>query len=428
MNGGAPELSVVLPVLNERENVAALLPRLFRVLERLGCSYEVIVVDGGSTDGTPAAAEAFGVRVLRQERPGYGGAVRDGFAAAAGAFILTLDADLSHDPDFIGKLWNARAGAGLVIASRYVTGGVAYMPLSRKLMSRVLNRIFAAGLGLGVRDLSSGFRLYRTAMVRGLDLESRNFEIQEEVLVRAYVEGWRIVEVPFVYHPREHGASHARVVTFGIDLARAFARLWWLRNGFAAADFDERAFYSRLPFRRYWQRQRHRIITEMTRGAGRVLDVGCGSSVILQSLNDAVGLDRRASKLRFMQRYGIPLVRGSVTALPLRDASFDCVVCSEVLGEVPDDPVVFDELTRVLRAGGLLVVGTPDHDRRLWRVIEPLYGWLVPGGRQITRGARHTRRSLRRIAAERRLDVVEERYVCGSELILAMRKGAERVN
>ena len=86
----------------------------------------------------------------------------------AARYILTLDADLSHDPDFIVKLWRSRERAEVVIASRYVRGGVAYMPRSRLILSRVLNAFFARGLGLPVRDLSSGFRLYRAAAVQGL--------------------------------------------------------------------------------------------------------------------------------------------------------------------------------------------------------------------------------------------------------------------
>src|SRR3954463_13856521 len=100
-----PQLSIVIPVLDERDNVAALLPRLDVVLQGLGCTSEVIVVDGGSRDGTADTARRLGARVLVQTLPGYGGALREGFAAAAGEYVLTLDADLSHDPDFIGKLW-----------------------------------------------------------------------------------------------------------------------------------------------------------------------------------------------------------------------------------------------------------------------------------------------------------------------------------
>ncbi len=416
------DLSVLIPVLNERDNLVALLPRLHRVLAQLGCTYEVVVVDGGSADGTVEAAEGLGARVLVQRAPGYGGALREGFTAASGAYVLTLDADLSHDPDFIVKLWRARERADVIIASRYVKGGVAYMPLNRKLLSRVLNRFFALGLGLPVRDMSSGFRLYRASVFAGLRLQGRNFDILEEVLVKAYSEGWRVVEIPFTYYPRDAGSSHARVVAFGLDLLRAFARLWGLRNSLESADYDERAFYSRIPVQRYWQRQRHRIITAMARGAGRTLDVGCGSSVILQSLNDAIGIDILANKLRYMRQYGVPLVRGSILALPIRDASVDCVVCSQVMEHLPADQTVFPELLRVLRPGGLLIVGTPDYDTVGWRTIEPLYRMVVSSRYQNAPITHYTRASLAELAARYGLTMVERAYVLRSELIVAMRK------
>jgi ubiquinone/menaquinone biosynthesis C-methylase UbiE len=333
-----------------------------------------------------------------------------------------LDADLSHDPDFIIKLWRAREQADVVIASRYVKGGVAYMPLNRKLLSRVLNRFFALGLSLPVRDLSSGFRLYHAPVLAGLQLEGRNFDVLEEVLVKAYSAGWRVVEMPFTYYPRDTGSSHARVVAFGLDLLRAFARVWELRNSIESADYDERAFYSRIPLQRYWQRERHRIITAMARGAGRTLDVGCGSSVILQSLNYAVGVDVSANKLRYMRQYAVPLVRGSIIALPLRDAGFDCVVCSQVIHNLPADPAIFDELTRVLRPGGLLVLGTPDYGTIGWRTIEPLYKRIAPGAHKNQHVTRYTLSSLTALAARYGFEIVERAYVLRSELILALRK------
>ena len=422
------DLSVLIPVLNERDNLVALLPRLQRVLAQLGCTYEVVVVDGGSRDGTVEAAEGLGARVLVQRAPGYGGALREGFTAASGAYVLTLDADLSHDPDFIIKLWRERERADVVIASRYVKGGVAYMPLNRKRLSRVLNRFFALGLGLPVRDMSSGFRLYRSSVFAGLGLQGRNFDILEEVLVKAYSEGWRVVEIPFTYYPRDAGSSHARVVAFGLDLLRAFSRLWGLRNSLESADYDERAFYSRIPLQRYWQRQRHRIVTAMARGAGRTLDVGCGSSVILQSLNDAVGIDILTNKLRYMRQYGVPLVRGSITSLPIRAASVDCVVCSQVIEHLPVNSTMFDELLRVLRPGGLLILGTPDYDTIGWRTIEPLYRMVVPSAQQNAPITHYTRASLAELAARYGLTIVERAYVLRSELIVAMRKaeGGER--
>jgi glycosyltransferase involved in cell wall biosynthesis len=419
-----PELSVVVPVLNERENVERLFPRTADVLRGLGCSYELVAVDGGSTDGTEAAAAAAGARVIRQTLPGYGGALREGLAAARGRYLLTLDADLSHDPHFIAKLWRARTRADVLIASRYVKGGVAYMPRHRLLLSRVLNAFFARGLGLPVRDLSSGFRLYRAAAVRELALEGTNFEVLEEILVKAYAEGWSVAEIPFTYYPRQRGASHARIVPFGLALLKAFFRLWRLRNSIDSADYDERAFYSAIPLQRWWQRRRHRLICGWTRDAGRTLDIGCGSSVILQSINDVVGLDVLHNKLRYMRRYDVPLVRGSIFALPLADASFDCVVCSQVIEHIPYDDAIFTELRRVLRPGGLLVLGTPDYATVGWRTIEPLYGFFAPGGYKDEHITHYTRASLIETCRRFGFALEDLGYVFRSELILALRRDA----
>jgi dolichol-phosphate mannosyltransferase len=425
-NSQAIDLTVVLPVLNERDNVAALLPQLEQVLRQLDCTTEVVVVDGGSGDGTAGLARTLGARVLVQSTPGYGGALREGFAAAEGNYIVTLDADLSHEPDFIAKLWRARDRADIVIASRYVKAGVAYMPLHRKVLSKVLNRFFAIGLGLPIRDLSSGFRLYRRSVLLQLEIEGRNFDVLEEILVKAYAAGWNVVEIPFTYYPRDRGSSHARIFRFGLSLLRSFGRLWPLRNSVESADYDERAFYSKIPLQRYWQRRRHEIITNLARDGGRVLDIGCGSSVILQSLNNAVGLDVQQNKLRYMRRYEVPLVRASIFALPFADASFDSVVCSQVIEHIPAEPAIFTEFVRVLRPGGLLILGTPDYATIGWRVIEPLYGFFAPGGYKDEHITHYTKATLSELAASYGFELIDHAYVFRSELVLALRKPSVR--
>jgi len=86
--------------------------------------------------------------------------------------------------------------------------------------------------------------------------------------------------------------------------------MWELRNSILSADYDDRAFDSRIPFQRYWQRRRHAIVTALAEGATTCLDVGCGSSRILGSLDSALGLDIQLSKLRYARKYGtdIPLL------------------------------------------------------------------------------------------------------------------------
>lgn len=419
-------LSVILPVINERDNLRALIPRLREIAELLHLEAEVIVVDGGSTDGTQQAAAELGARVVPERRRGYAGALTTGFAEARGAWLLTLDADMSHEPAFVAKMWRARERADIVIASRYVRGGVAYTELSRRLSSWVLNAMLRRLLSVPIGDLSSGFRLYRREVVEELRLESRNFEVLEEILIKAWANGFSVTEVPFTYFPREAGRSHARMLRFGWSILRSALGMWRLRNSIDSADYDERAFYSIVPLQRYWQRRRHNIAISWTRNAGRTLDVGCGSSLIIQSLNNAIGMDISAKKVRFLRRYGIPLVRGSAFALPFREGSFDCVISSEVIEHIRYDEALFSELKRVLQPGGMLVIGTPDYATVGWRVIEPLYGFFQPGGYKDEHITHYTRARLTEILERQGFIYEDAAYIMRSELIMRFRTpGAE---
>ncbi len=337
------DISVVLPVLNERDNLRELIPRLTALLERERLSYEIVAIDGGSIDGTRETAAALGARVVGERRRGYAGALETGFAEAMGDYVLTLDADLSHEPDFVARMWRARERGDIVIASRYVRGGVAYTSFTRRLTSAMLNAVLRRMLSMPVSDMSSGYRLYRREALRDLHLESRNFEVQEEILVRAYARGYSVVEVPFTYFPRGAGRSHAKLLSFGWQIMCSALQLWKLRNSLDSADYDERAYYSIIPLQRYWQHRRHRITVSWARGARRVLDAGCGSSLIVQSLSNAVGMDFSFAKLRFLRRRGMPLVQGSAFALPFKDDSFDCVISSQVIEHIPYKEDIFTE-------------------------------------------------------------------------------------
>src|SRR5271167_3433341 len=185
-------ISVILPVMNEAENLRILIPRLTALLDRERITHEIIVIDGPSTDGTRETAEALGARVVGERRRGYAGAMETGIAEARGDYVLTLDADQSHDPDFIVKMWRARTRADIVIASRYVLGGVAYSGFVRRATSWLLNAVLRRILSMPVRDMSSGYRLYRRELLANLDLTSSNFEVLEEILVKAYASGFSV--------------------------------------------------------------------------------------------------------------------------------------------------------------------------------------------------------------------------------------------
>ena len=416
------DLSVILPVVNEGANLRVLIPKLHALLDRDRLTHEIVIVDGGSTDGTRETVESLGARVVPERRKGYAGALETGFAEARGDYILTLDADQSHDPDFVSKMWRARERGDIVVASRYARGGVAYTTFVRRSTSWLLNTVLRRLLSMPVRDLSSGYRLYRREVLANLDLHSTNFEVLEEILVKAYAQGFSIVEVPFTYFPRGAGRSHAKLVKFGWSIMRSSVDLWKIRNSLASADYDERAYYSAIPPQRFWHRRRHNIAVSWARGSGRVLDAGCGSSLIVQSLNNAIGMDFNLGKLRFIRRHGMPLVNASAFALPFKDGSFDCVISSQVIEHLPYDESLFSEMRRVLRVGGTLILGTPDYSTRGWRMIEPVYGFLIPGGYKDEHITRYTMESLKEILLRHGMAVEESAYVAWSELILRCRK------
>lgn len=416
------ELSIVIPALNEAGNIGELITNIHRVVPQFLKEYEIILIDGGSTDDTRNIASKLKTKVITQKEQGYGGALKDGFKAAKGDYIVTLDADLSHSPDFIPLMWKAKSEGEIVVASRYISGGSAEMPLTRKILSRILNKVFTRGLSLPLKDISSGFRLYHSSTIRELDLDSCDFDILEEVLIKCYAQGWKIKEIPFHYYPRKSGVTHARLMKFAISYLRTFKRLWTLRNSILSADYDDRAFNSMIPVQRYWQRRRYEIITELAIDAGSTLDIGCGSSRILKGLNQVIGLDIQMSKLRYARKYEKPLVNASIFNLPFRNDSFDCVICSEVIEHIPPGNQPFTEINRVLRPGGQLIIGTPDYSKWQWRFIEQIYNLILSGGYAEEHITQYSKESLVELLETMGYTLKESHYILNSEMILRLHK------
>lgn len=348
------DLTIMVLAWNEAENLRTLLPRVRAVLERMHVGHEIIVVDAGSTDGTLQVAASEGARVARQIEPGYGGALRMGFSVARGRYIATMDGDHQHDPNFLEAMWAQRENAAVVIASRYVEGGRADMPFYRKLFSRILNRVYAFGLGVHFRDMSSGFRLYRQSVVKDIKVEGRNFDALEDILLRIVADGHAVVEVPLHHKARFSGRSHVMLLQFVASYLRTFWRLRRLRNSPDSADYESWSLHSYNPLRRARAWKRMASLTTAVEGANRVLYIGCGSDPLLASLPEGVGVDDRMNKLRWARRFGRPLLKASPADLPFEDGSFDAVVW-RVDGVAETMPPV-DDVVRVLKSDGRLLL------------------------------------------------------------------------
>ena len=214
---------LVLPTYNEAENLDAIVEVALRVLRAAAPEeHRILVVDDGSPDGTGAIADRLAtehpdeVEVLhRPHKAGLGRAYLAGFrrALAGGAErVCEMDADFSHDPNDLAQLLAATEdGADLAIGSRYVDGGrVEGWGGVRRALSRGGCWYAEQILGLDVRDLTGGFKCFRREVLEGIELDtvrSQGYAFQVELTYRACRNGFRVREVPIVFHDREAGTS-----------------------------------------------------------------------------------------------------------------------------------------------------------------------------------------------------------------------------
>jgi ubiquinone/menaquinone biosynthesis C-methylase UbiE len=296
------------------------------------------------------------------------------------------------------------------------------MPVFRLVLSRILNKFICSGLSLPLTDVSSGLRLYDASIFKEINFSESDFSVLVEIVVKAYLNGFNVKEIPFHYQPRSKGRSHARIIKFGIGFLRVFWRMWKVRNTVYAADYDDRAFYSRIPAQRYWQRRRYKIICAFTGLTDSILDAGCGSSKILGAFPQAVGLDINLKKLRFNLSLGNPLCRADIKNLCFKNESFDCLICSEVIEHVPFDEKEFREFSRVIKKGGCLILGTPDYSKLNWIIIEKLYKMILPGGYADEHITRYTKKSLIDAAARHGFVLESHKYIMNAELICKFKK------
>ncbi|HKA32129.1 MAG TPA: glycosyltransferase family 2 protein [Candidatus Binatia bacterium] len=236
-----PEVSVVLPALNEEKTVRVVIDRILSVFDREAIAGELILVDGHSSDRTGAIADEIAerdkrVRVIRlgPDAPGnLGISLRQGFRSARGKYIVALDCDLSHDADEIPNLLSRRGEADLIIGSRFVKGGKAELSWKRYMLTRTYNFMAKHLLGVKINDLTTGFRVYRKAMLDRIELASRGFGIQVEAIVKARMHNWQVIEVPIHYRKsdkkstliyRKQFASYMLPLLLGVKARFSMAR------------------------------------------------------------------------------------------------------------------------------------------------------------------------------------------------------------
>lgn len=219
------ELLIVVPTYNERESLTGVIDRISAAMPNA----DILVVDDSSPDGTGHIADELAAKnpaltvLHRAGKDGLGRAYLAGFDLAIKrdyTFVAELDADGSHDPaELPAMLALAREGADLVIGSRWVPGGsVLNWPRLRQAISRLGNWYARVMLRSGIRDITAGYRIFRTSTLRSLDLDSvasQGYCFQVEMAWRVERSGGRVIEHPITFVERQFGRSkmHLGIVT-----------------------------------------------------------------------------------------------------------------------------------------------------------------------------------------------------------------------
>jgi dolichol-phosphate mannosyltransferase len=223
------ELSITIAAYREAENLAVMLPLIKAAAEALTPRYEVLIVDTEQPmDNTAEICAANGVRhVHRSGGNSYGDAIRTIIAEARGAYLLNMDGDGSHSPDYFAAMWAEREPYDIVIGSRYAKGGHTENPAILVFMSYVLNLTFRIAFSIRAKDVTNSFRLYRRDVLTPLRLESNDFDVLEEVLIKATLRNppARIGEVPVTFGRRKAGESKRKLAQFAFGYMKTLQRM-----------------------------------------------------------------------------------------------------------------------------------------------------------------------------------------------------------
>lgn len=228
-----PELSVVIPCLNEADTVAQCVAKAKAALESLGVSGEVIVADNGSTDASRLLAEREGARVVAISEKGYGSALMGGIAAARGRFVVMGDADDSYDFTQLKPFYDQLVeGKDLVQGCRLPSGGGRIMPgamppLHRWIGNPALSFLVRMMFRTPIHDVYCGMRGFRKEWQQKLDQRCTGMEFATEMIIKGTLFGGRIGEVPITLHPdgRVNSRSHLRTFRDGWRTLRFFMLL-----------------------------------------------------------------------------------------------------------------------------------------------------------------------------------------------------------
>lgn len=231
------DLTVLLPAYNEIVNLRILIPKIIAVTKLLGgIQTEILVVLPSFANSSEVAEiNTLGAKpVKRHPTNSFGDALRTGFSSSSVSteFIITMDADCSHNPDLIPRLLQNASNAHIVSASRYVNGGSSDAKRRQQAMSRIVNFAFTSVLGEKIRDISGNYKLYRRSIISQLELTGKNFDIIQEIVFKTKKltgKSFNLVEVPYRWNERLDGKPKRKLVPYIVSYIRMLLKFAILR-------------------------------------------------------------------------------------------------------------------------------------------------------------------------------------------------------
>lgn len=223
------DVTILIPTWNEAECIGETLRAVSQQLKKDGLSYEILVVDDASTDGTQEIVIAARKRdknicLIRHPAPHcFGYSVRDGVALARGKMLVILMADLSDDPKCILPMWKKmNEGYDAIAGSRFLPGSrLKSYPLPKYISNRLFNLAVQVFLLTGITDSSNNFKAFRASAAKEVRLDSRSFEVGAELFLRMLIAGKKLAEIPASWADRSAGQAKFR-------LSSVFLKYFWL--------------------------------------------------------------------------------------------------------------------------------------------------------------------------------------------------------